>query len=239
MNQILQTTNYDKFRDIRGNREINRKHLLKLQGSILENNMLDLNPIIVNDRMEVLDGQHRLLACKNLGIPVSYIVAANGGIAEVRMLNTNVRNWTMRNYLDCYVTRGFEEYLKVKNFMEKTGSTLGVATLLLSGNLSKSSQSIINNFRNGDFRANQEEYAYDFMKKLEDISKFCEDNCYLSRDFVTALGYVYRKGFSHKHLLEKMTESHTRFTGLRTRKQYIRKFEDILSWRSKVPVRLI
>jgi len=239
MHKILQTTNFDKFRDIRGNREINREHLKKLSNSILDNNMLDLNPIIVNEKMEVLDGQHRLLACKTLGIPVSYIVAENGGIKEVRMLNSNVRNWTMKNYLDSYISRGMEEYIKIQKFMDKTGSTLGVSILLLTGNLSKSSQSVTDGYRNGDFKASQEEYAYEMIKKITELSKFCEDDCYRNREFISALGFVYRSGYSHKDLLEKMIQSHAKFVGLQTRKQYIRKFEDILSWKQKVSVRLI
>jgi len=239
MHKILQTTNYDKFRDIRGNREINREHLKKLSNSILDDNMLDLNPIIVNEKMEVLDGQHRLLACKSLGIPVSYVVAENGGIKEVRMLNSNIRNWTMKNYLDSYISRGMEEYIKLQKFMDKTGSTLGVSILLLTGNLSKSSQSVTEDYRNGDFKAVQEQYAYDMIKKITELSKFCEDECYRNREFISALGFVYRNGYTHEELLDKIKSSHVNFMGLQTRKQYIRKFEDILSWKQKAPVRLI
>lgn len=236
---IKQTTNYDMFKDIRGNREINRKHLKKLQESILDKNMLDLNPIIVNEEMRVLDGQHRLSACKNLNIPVSYIVADNGGIDEVKMLNTNVRNWTMKNFLDCYILRGLEEYQKIQRFMDKTGSTLGVAILLLTGNRTKSTDSVIQDYRNGDFKATHEQYAYNFVKDTKELAQFCNDDCYRDREFMTALGFVYRKGFTHKDLMEKIVKSRARFMGLKTRKQYIRKFEDVLSWKQKVPVRLI
>lgn len=241
MNQIQQTSNYDKFRDIRGNREINRKFLTKLVVSIGDDNMLDLNPIIVNEKMQVLDGQHRLLACKKLGIPVSYIVAKNGGIRQVRMFNSNARIWGMKNYLASYVDLGEPEYLKVQTFIDKTGLSLGVSLMLLNGNRSrtKNEDSLIKRFKEGDFKADQEEYAYDFYKKLIAISKYCEsDSVWKDRDFVTALGLVYKSGISHKELMEKLERSQ-RIPGLKLRRQYIRLLEDILSYHRKSPVRLV
>jgi hypothetical protein len=203
--------------------------------------MLDLNPIIVNEKMQILDGQHRLLACKKLSIPVSYVVSKYGGIKEVRMFNSNARIWTMNNYLSSYVDMGEPEYIKLQKFMEKTGLSLGVSLMLLTGNRarSKNESSLIKRFKDGEFRADQEEYAKDFYKKLLELGKYCEsDAVWRDRDFISALALVYRAGFSQKQLIEDLAK-YPKIPAYRMRRQYIRLFEDVLSFRKKTPVRLI
>ena len=71
-NKIHVTSDYSKFSYLVGNRDIVNKHVKDLSGHIDER---DLSiPIIVNENMEVCDGQHRLEAYKVLGLPVHYIV---------------------------------------------------------------------------------------------------------------------------------------------------------------------
>ena len=61
MKPVIQRTNkYDLFKRIESNREVNPAHLKKIEKSISEKNFLHLYPIIVNERMEIIDGQHRL-----------------------------------------------------------------------------------------------------------------------------------------------------------------------------------
>ena len=58
INQVCETTNYSMFSYMVGNREVVHKHVLNLAKSI---KVKDLEiPIIVNEMMQVCDGQHRL-----------------------------------------------------------------------------------------------------------------------------------------------------------------------------------
>ena len=71
-NKIHVTSDYDQFTYLVGNRDIVNKHVKSLSAEI-DNRDLEI-PIIVNEKMEVCDGQHRLEAYKVLGKPVPYIV---------------------------------------------------------------------------------------------------------------------------------------------------------------------
>jgi ParB-like chromosome segregation protein Spo0J len=61
------------FKHIKGNRIPNLKHVRRLVDSIKKYGM-KCNPILVNEQMEVIDGQHRLLAAKETNSFVYYII---------------------------------------------------------------------------------------------------------------------------------------------------------------------
>lgn len=71
MSIIHSTRNYDQFKLISLNRPINPRKLIE---SIQKKNMLSSHPILVDEFLHVIDGQHRLMAAKALGLPVYYIV---------------------------------------------------------------------------------------------------------------------------------------------------------------------
>jgi len=239
--KILKTTNYGQFRTIRGNRSTNRVHLTKLVKSIDENDMLEANPIIVNERMYVLDGQHRLLAAEKLGVPIYYVVVQIGGIGEVQLLNSNLRAWTMQNFLDSYVERGIEPYVKLSEFIDRTGLSIGLALLLFTGGKLRSGngEKPITDFKNGDFKGEFKEFAEDVYKALMEVAPFCVDNSWNDREMVMGLITAYRAGIKQEDLIRKLQLSHVRIPRLATRRQYIRVLEDILSFKSKAPARLV
>ena len=51
------------------------QHYKKVLKSIKENDYTKYQPILVNNKMEIVDGQNRFLACKELGIPFHFIVS--------------------------------------------------------------------------------------------------------------------------------------------------------------------
>ena len=62
-----ETSDYGKFEMAVGNRVYKASHAAKIAKSIEENNMLAVCPIICiqrGNRLDVIDGQHRLGACK-------------------------------------------------------------------------------------------------------------------------------------------------------------------------------
>ena len=88
-NKIHITTDYNLFTYLIGNRDIVDKHVKDLSSQIDER---DLNiPIIVNEKMEVCDGQHRLEACKHHQLPVYYIVTDDWEIKQIQTINSVVR----------------------------------------------------------------------------------------------------------------------------------------------------
>jgi len=132
VNQVFKTKDYDKFKSLLGNRNLNLLHLKRLIES-MKNNYL-FSPILVNEKHEIIDGQHRYNAAKKLNLPVNYIIVENYGLNEVQMLNTNNKNWNKKDYLEAYCDLGNENYIKLKKFMQMFPDfTLSVCESLVTG----------------------------------------------------------------------------------------------------------
>ena len=69
------------------------------------------NPIVVNENMEIIDGQGRFEALKELGLPVEYVVSDGATITDCIALNVKQANWKNTDYVKCYANMGDENYI--------------------------------------------------------------------------------------------------------------------------------
>lgn len=117
VNNVYQSYDYAMFSRIHGNRAIKKVHVKRLIQSFKVAYLL--SPILVNDKFQIIDGQHRFEAAKELGLPINYIVCQNYLLKEVQLLNTNMEKWAKIQYLESFCDLGHPEYIKVKNFMSQ------------------------------------------------------------------------------------------------------------------------
>jgi hypothetical protein len=145
------TTNYDQFKLREDNRPIDQAHLRKLKLSIASRNLLELRPIIVNEDLEVMDGQHRLEAARQLGLDIYYTVEKKLVNTDMILMNIN-KSWVTADFMHYYVTNGNDEYIKLKRFMERTGLNLKISLLLTMGGTNDAHFA----FKNGEYKFNDE-----------------------------------------------------------------------------------
>ena len=69
--RILTTTNYDQFTFLKSNREIDQNHVYRLVKLIKDAEGHQKEPVIVNEKLEVISGQHRIKADEKLGMRVT------------------------------------------------------------------------------------------------------------------------------------------------------------------------
>jgi len=84
VNKVYKTNDLSIFNQIKGNRPPNPQHVRRLCDSIKTHGILQ-NPIIVNENMDIIDGQHRLLAAKESESSVYYIVVDGYSLEEVQI----------------------------------------------------------------------------------------------------------------------------------------------------------
>lgn len=99
----LKTTDYDMFSFNEANRPLIKQHVDKLKKAIQERSLLEINPIIVNKQLQVMDGQHRLEAAKQLGVEVFYIITEEDDVMQT--LNINSRKWSTKDFLRYHATK--------------------------------------------------------------------------------------------------------------------------------------
>ena len=112
LTSVYITDDYKKFKILDGNRPID--HAKKIIESIKEVGML-WQPILVNEKFEIIDGQGRFLAMKTLGIPVIYVKQDGLSIKEVRHLNQNATIWKVKDYIHSYAV-GSDSHESYTNF---------------------------------------------------------------------------------------------------------------------------
>ena len=110
-----------------GNREI--EHDKPIRESILNVGLLPI-PIIVNEFMDIADGQGRLTACKDLNMPVYYMTVEGLRLKHVRIINSIFKKWSTRNYIKSYSTgdNKSNDYVYLERLLTKYGSSLSTPT---------------------------------------------------------------------------------------------------------------
>lgn len=116
--EIKSTKDYSIFKKLIGNRNITDARVNKIIKSINKVGYIP-NPIIVNENMEIIDGQGRLEALKRLGLEVEYIVVESTGINECISMNLNQTNWNLMNYIVSYASRKNENYIKLLKLLQE------------------------------------------------------------------------------------------------------------------------
>lgn len=114
-NQILTTCDYRIFKKLPGNRGVNQMEVKRLEQSMAEKNLFSL--VIVNEYHQIVDGQHRFEAARNLGLPIDYIIREGYGLEDVQRLNTNGSNWKRIDYLNAHCDLNIEPYVIMRKFM--------------------------------------------------------------------------------------------------------------------------
>lgn len=145
------------FRAIGGNRSIKSSNVRRILKNFLENGYL-ISPIIVNEKFQVIDGQHRIEAwvqiCEKYPerkFNLLFIVAPGYTIKDAQKLNAiPPKKWTVQDYIESYRTDN-ENYQMIYDFMEKYGIGAISSTLLLSGKIHRLSSEDYQDFRNGQF----------------------------------------------------------------------------------------
>lgn len=117
--QILKTNDYTLFKLIVANREIDEKHVNRLAKSITRKNLLYIRPLIVNEKMQIIDGQHRLAAAKICKATVHYIKVDGLTKSDISVINTAQKNWTRSDFINFYAMDGNTHYKQLAAFLDK------------------------------------------------------------------------------------------------------------------------
>ena len=146
--KIQQTTDYGIFKKVPFNRQKDKNHVKELQKIILKENLLHLHPILINEKMEIIDGQHRLEAAEALGLPIFYI---QGELSYDHILNSNLfqRKLNLTDVIKFYAIKDvLPEYKKMIDLMEMLQISPKAFLGLLFGT---SSKPVINFIKTGKF----------------------------------------------------------------------------------------
>lgn len=205
VNQVFKTNDYKSFKYINGNRNINKANLKRIIKSMQEK-FIPI-PIIVNEKREIIDGQHRFEAVKFLGLDVHFVKINNLSLDEVRRLNENMANWNNANRLHSFCELGHPTYLKFKEFMDRTGYNYGTCIALLSGSPQRSGEHG-RQFKAGNFKIKNYEQALEHARQLDQIGAYYPN--YKNSNLIGCMIKLFHHpDYNHSRMMQKLAlQSH-------------------------------
>ena len=239
--RIEVSKDYNKFKFVSGNRPVDDRHVNKLVNSMKQHFIP--TPIIVNSKNEIVDGQHRYLACKKLGLDV-YYYKNDIKLDGLRTINQNMKNWTLDDFLESYVTIENKKnpdsvgpYGVFKHFKQITGFPNAVCLMTL-GATGYVGVSINKQFKEGKFNipSGNFEIAKKQAKQLHKIGEFYDG--WKRRSFINAILSLFKdEAFEFKQFIRKLELNRSKLYHCTTVSDYIDTIERLYNWGNKNKVK--
>jgi hypothetical protein len=232
--KIYKTFDYDMFKVLDGNRSVHNLHFKRIVFSMSQQHLL--TPILVNEKMEIIDGQHRFEASRQLEQPIYFIVAAGYSLSEVHRLNTNSKNWAPADYIQGYRSLGNKNYTTYNQFKEKynLGHNETMAILACVPVSKKNNE----NFKNGTFVVGDLKKATEIADNIKMFSTFYYG--YNRKAFVAAFFRMFNTaGYNHNTMISQLSTYRSKMRDCTNAKEYLGLLEDIYNHKNDKKIRFI
>lgn len=237
---VYKTTDLSIFKIMDDNRVVNELHVRRLVESFKDHYLI--SPITVNEKMEVIDGQHRLSACRLMGPgwPIYFLVIPGYGIKEVQVLNTNQKNWNKLDFLKMYVAQGKPVYVQFNKFLNDFPELDFIACERMARILQSKGKDFksggqrgqLKDFEEGKFVMPNIDKSYQMARKVMDFKPHYKG--FHKGTFVSALmGLFPNKVYNHKEMIYKCSIAplNLALQDTNTVENYRLQLEDIYNWK--------
>lgn len=237
---IEKSYRYEEFKFMKGNRAVNPFNLKRIIDSMSKNPLI--SPIAVNEKMEIIDGQHRFLAQKELGLPIYFYRIDNYGVNEVHILNTNSSNWKKMDYLQGYCDLGLRPYMQLREFLEQfpdfgIESALHILKVNQYERVDKDTNARKKYFENGNLLIPNIEHSRGLAKKVLDYKPFYKQ--FNRRSFIIGVvSVIEHQNYNHNEMMAKLSRIPNQIQDQTTAMKYKMHLEDIYNYRRKDKVTL-
>lgn len=162
---IYETDDYSMFKKLDGNRDVNK--IGPLKKSMKKYGFMNC-PIMINEKGEVAEGQHRVRVAKELGLPVKFTVQPGMGLDETITLNTGQKNWSVNDYLNSMVDVN-ENYARFKQLQNLFAVSNKVIYTAMGANVTGGGIEQV--IKNGSLICTEEQYE-EAIRTLKWVSIF-------------------------------------------------------------------
>lgn len=227
---IQKTTDYGRFKFSEENRDLDLKHVQELINSITEKNLLSSNPIIVNSKMEIMDGQHRYEAAKFLETTLYFKEDNNFKPNDIARINTVNRKWQLEDYLKHFRSQGNGEYAALDNFIHQYNVNIYSAIGLLSGRTAQPNNELVSRFKDGKFVVKDYEHAIHVLTIRNDFGNYSTD-FYKSKMFLNVVSKLVKDpDYSHQKMIAQIQNQSRAFVKCTTVIQYLEMLTELYNY---------
>jgi hypothetical protein len=240
---VLKTKDYSIFKFVNFNRDKRRKHIEAMKKVLLKENLLKFHPILVNQNMEVIDGQHRLAAAQELGLEIFYM---SGDISYEHILNANLvqRKASISDILKFYAVKDHkEDYIKLRKFCEILEINPKALLGLLFG---ACTPSLVEFIKSGNFRLPQNSKApEEIVESFKNFMSFIKErkvkpfSMFSSHNFTIAYRNLFMlNGFNEGIFLSKLQMRWFELVPQVNSHEWTKRLIDIYNWKNHTPLSL-
>lgn len=202
---VYETDDFSIFKIITGNRTEIERRKQKIAKSVEDVGYIPA-PIIVNEKMEIIDGQARYAYCKESETPIAYYVIEGLTIDDCIAMNISATNWGLKDYISSYADRGFLSYVFVEKFISNSPYGLDLSLWALAGTTSRNLSAKI---KSGTLNITEDDYKkgieiIDFWQQFDDVATNRKT------EFLIALGYCYLIPVVNNDMLVKKIHQNSR-----------------------------
>lgn len=237
--QPTSSTDYDKFKILTSNRKVSRAHVRALTRSMEANpELFQFRPILVNEAMFIIDGQHRFTAAQSLGLPVWYIIGKDLTIADTQAMNMNQRNWVPIDFARSYAALGKEQYqtyLKFREQFHHFEHTLIMALLTGIGS-TNGNTTTSRRFKEGQLVIDDIDTSIDLAEQVEEVLEIVKPimSAHQSSGLLAAaLRMMRHEDYDHAQFIKHLKQQ-TEIKHRSNSKEYLRDLEDVYNYNMKV-----
>lgn len=198
----FESTDYSIFKLLPFNRVIDKAHVKTLVNSMCLHGFKGVAQIIKTNIIDgteqyyIVDGQHRIAAAQQLGLPIRFELTkldtkrkTADFIAE---LNTSAKSWGTSNFLSVWSSLQIEEYIKLERIQKETGFQI---TPLLEAYLFTSNQV---DYRKGRMVFTNEEQSDKIIQQMVELNQYLPSKAFCRRAIVRVMR---NPKYNHKKML--------------------------------------
>ena len=238
--RFFETKDYDNFVFMEGNRAITPSNVKRFIDIIKNDELHDeiqVNPRQVDGKWVIVDGQHRFLAHRELGLPVPVLMKRkNVPLTGVIQINTTRKNWSVLDRVKSYATLGNENYKRLLTMYNELNAIHPVSVNLVSklcrGSLGTS-------IKAGE-KSNINDGSWVFLKKEQDVRKVFNECLKFTKQHPDVISDTFvhciqslmenQPGFQIKRMLTASTIHNHRFIRAARKQDMLRMLEDVYNF---------
>lgn len=232
--KIYSTTDYASFRYRQDNRTINTrtKEFRKLLKSIEE--IGQKQAVLVDAENFIIDGQHRVEACKILGIPVVITTDKDGATTNDLIQLQNKKEWTLADRASSFSIDN-ENYKWYNVFSDRYPEFKHTIKVMLLSGQPERVKKIEDDFKVGIFKVKSFNKACEIAEMLREFEPYYKG--YKKRGFVAAiLTMKQNKDFELRRMLRKMPIRAKSLMDFSKTEDYIEVLEEMYNWKESKKV---
>ena len=229
---MVQSSEYEVFNLLDYNRNINRNQVNKIKESITKHGYVTSNPIIVDKDMNIIDGQHRFTACKEMGLPIEYEIQDVKDDLIID-LNTTQRSWSLADYVKYYALKqNRQSYLRLMNLSSELNLSYNSLLILIK-------DTAIGGYQNNEVKEGKFYMSIDDTIRIRTISKLIREAVELLRlpttdRLINAFVEIHKlDNFEWKRMINQCSQYPTIGYRCRTRDEYVEMLKKVYNFNSR------